>query len=429
MPNRIQVFEHGALAVGEDGFQPSQFAALVRYNDLHGCKFFRVGYNRLHFGSFVGVIQVGDLAIEILPKLESEAAAEKGKWQRALLQMLRQCGLLTVEVAPDADLHLNQSPLVDVYLNAFLSEVEHLTHSGLAKRYRLTEGNLYKLKGRIQFAQHVRRNLLHRERMFTAHQIYDRDNPFNRVLKCALGIVGNLAVCPSLVARAVASLLWFEQVNDTRISVNTFERLRFDRNTERYRRALQLARLIILTYSPDLRGGNEHVVAILFDMNKLFERFILAQLYRAAPQFADRKLHVDGQVSKLFWSSKTIRPDIVASFESDSAPARVILDTKWKIPKDGLPADDDLKQMYAYNLHLGGHRSVLVYPWAGVHQTGIYRPYAQSASLPAKHTHGCATFYINLFDANHRLRRDIGEELIQTAILGSSVGVTAGWSE
>ncbi|MFZ4562503.1 MAG: 5-methylcytosine restriction system specificity protein McrC [Bacteroidales bacterium] len=67
--------------------------------------------------------------------------------------MLRQSGLLTVESAPEADLHLRQSPLVDVYLNAFLAEVEHLAHAGLAKRYRLTEGNLYKLKGRIQFAQ------------------------------------------------------------------------------------------------------------------------------------------------------------------------------------------------------------------------------------------------------------------------------------
>jgi hypothetical protein len=37
--------------------------------------------------------------------------------------------------------------------------------------------------------------------------------------------------------------------------------------------------------------------------------------------------------------------------------------------------------------------------------------------LPASHRHNCATFYINLFDADNRLRKDIGSELIQTAIL------------
>ena len=416
MPTRIQVFEHGTLAVGQHDFDARHFAAVVRYNDRHGCAFFKVGYNRLHFSSFVGVIQVGDLAIEILPKLDNEESSnQKSKWQRALLQMLRQSGLLTVAAAPEADLHVSQSPLVDVYLDAFLTEVEHLTHAGLAKRYRVTEGNLNKLKGRIQFTKHVRRNLLHRERMFTAHEVYDRDNAFNRILKCALDVVKNLAIRRSLGSRADASLLWFEQVTNTSINANTFGRLRFDRNTERYRRALQLARLIILNYSPDLRGGHEHVIAILFDMNKLFERFILVQLHRAVPQFASHHLRVAGQVTKRFWSSKTIRPDIVASF----GDVRVILDTKWKVPTDGQPADGDLKQMYAYNLQLGGHRSVLIYPWAGAHQVGIYRPYAPSDSLPVNHTHGCGMFFINLFDVNDCLRRDIGYELIQKAILGS----------
>jgi len=417
MSKLVQVFEYGTLAVGEKGFNARQFAALVRYNDRHGCAYFKVGHNRLHFGSFVGVVQVGDLAIEILPKLENEASADKGKWQRALLQMLHQSGLLTVEAAPDADLRLRKSPLVDVYLDSFLAEVEHLAHAGLAKRYRLTEGNLYKLKGRIQFAQQMRRNLLHRERMFTAHQVYDRDNVFNRILKCAVAIVEHLAIRPSLVSRAAASLLWFEEVDNVRITAETFERLTYDRNTERYRRAIQLARLIILNYSPDLRGGREHVVAILFDMNKLFERFIFVQLRRAEPKFAARRLCISGQASKRFWSTKTIRPDVVAVIQTGASTDRVILDTKWKVPKDGKPADDDLKQMYAYNIHLGGLRSVLVYPMAGVHQVGTDQPYAQSASLPTGYRHGCATFYVNLFDSENKLRKDIGSEIIQMIIL------------
>src|SRR6266404_709692 len=145
MVHRAQVFEHGSLAVGEQGLTAQQFDSLVRYNERHGCTFFRVGHNRLYFGSFVGVIQVGRLAIEILPKTERESTADKLKWQGALLDMLHQSGLLEIEAAPDADLRLRRSPLVDIYLDSFLKEVEHLVHSGLAKRYRITEGNLYKL--------------------------------------------------------------------------------------------------------------------------------------------------------------------------------------------------------------------------------------------------------------------------------------------
>jgi len=417
MPMPIQIFEHGTLVVGEPGFNATHFGALVRYNDRHDCVFFKVGHQRIHFSSFVGVIQVGNLAIEILPKAEKGALADKGKWQRALLQMLRQVGWLDVEAAPEADLYLRHSSLIDLYLDAFLEEVERLTHVGLVKKYRTTEANLYKLKGRILFRQQVSRNLLHRERIYTAHEIYDRDNLFNRILKCAVGIVERLAVRQALAARASVLKLTFEQLSECRITAETFEQVVWGRNTERYRRAIQLARLIILNYSPDLRGGHEHVVAILFDMNKLFERFILVQISRARSAFANRRLRVQGQASKRFWASKSIRPDIVADFDHGETSERVILDTKWKVPKDGLPADDDLKQMYAYNLHFGGRRSVLVYPRADAEQNGNRQPYAPSMGLPPDHTHECATYYIDLFDDHQQLRRDIGAKLIEHVIL------------
>jgi 5-methylcytosine-specific restriction enzyme subunit McrC len=325
---------------------------------------------------------------------------------------------LSVEAAPDADLRLAQSSLVDFYLDAFLTAVEHLVHDGLSKRYRFTEGNLYKLKGRIQFAQQVRRNLLHRERMFTAHQVYDRDNAFNRILKCALRILGSVAVRPSLQARSNAALLWFEEVGDARITADTFERLRFDRNTERYRRAIQLARLIIMNYTPDLRGGNEHVIAILFDMNVLFERFILMQLHRASAQFGGRQLRVVGQVFKRFWSNKTIRPDIVASFDCAPAMTKVILDTKWKIPKNGQPADDDLKQMFTYNVHVGAQRSLLIYPRASSSQEERHDVFASSSALPAGYQHSCGMCFVDLFDSAQRLRKDIGAELARRILNG-----------
>ena len=417
MPKLAQVFEHGTLVIGEQGFSVKQFEALVRYNDRHGCVFFKVGHHRLHFSSFVGVIQVGNLTIEILPKVENGATADKGKWQRALLQMLRMVGLLTVKAAPEADLHIRRSPLIDLYLDAFLGEVERLSHAGLVKKYRTIEANQYKLKGRILFRQQISRNLLHRERMYTAHETYDRDNVYNSILKCALGIVERLAVRSALAARAAALNLTFEYISESRITPETFERLVMNRNTERYRRAIQLARLIILNYSPDLRGGNEHVVAILFDMNNLFERFILVHLIRAQIAFADRRLRVEGQTSKPFWTSRSIRPDVVADFDQGVTRERVILDTKWKVPKDGLPANDDLKQMYVYNLHFGGRRSVLVYPRADIEQNGTRQPYSRSTGLPSGHTHECATYYVDLFDDHQHLRPDIGAKLIERVIL------------
>ena len=73
-------------------------------------------------------------------------------------------------------------------------------------------------------------------------------------------------------------------------------------------------------------------------------------------------LKVSFQNSQRFWEKRTIRPDLVIT-NTDSSES-FIIDTKWKVldhnnPK---PSDDDLKQMYAYNLYWEAKRSMLLYP-------------------------------------------------------------------
>lgn len=228
----------------------------------------------------------------------------------------------------------------------------------------------------------------------------------------ALGIVERVATRPSLAARASVAGLGFEAVSDARVTADTFDRLRMDRGTERYRKAIQLARLIILNYSPDLRRGGEHVLAVLFDMNRLFERFILVQLHRAAQTQPDGdRVRIEGQASQRFWASRSIRPDVVIEFPSH-AQGRLILDTKWKIPNGDQPSDEDLKQMYAYNLHFAAENSLLVYPRADAAQSESHHAYVPSASLPPGHRHTCGTHFIELFDPQQKLRTDIGTQLL-----------------
>ena len=210
----------------------------------------------------------------------------------------------------------------------------------------------------------------------------------------------------------------YETVKPTPVPVtaDTFDRLRLDRNTQRYHRSLELARLIILNYSPDLQGGSNNVLAILFDMNKLFERFILVHLRRAQSEFKNGKLSITGQASERFWKSKTIRPDVVIDFHTLANAERIILDTKWKIPKDDQPSDDDLKQMYVYNLQFGARRSFLVYPRSDVKQKETFAAYEKSDSDSPNHRHSCGTHFVDLFDANLDLRKDIGKQLLEQII-------------
>ena len=417
MRNRIQVFEHTTLSTKENGFTETHFQSLVRYNERHGNRFFAVGLNRIHFRNYVGVIQVGNLTIEILPKADRDPVSPKAKdkWQKALIDMLRQSGFIRVETMSDARLRLRSSSLLDIFFESFLAEVDELAHHGLVRKYRQTCGNLYALKGRILFQQQASKNLVHRERFFTAHVLYDRDNPFNQILRTALEVLIRVSPNAHLVGLASGLNHLFEDVKGIAVTDQTFERLPFTRNTERYRRALQLARLILLNYCPDVCGGRENVLAILFDMNALFERFVYAQLKREEAKQAPPKMVFKAQVRRRFWTAegmqKTIRPDIIAQIGTGGSGEKVVMDTKWKILSDGKPGDGDLQQMHAYNVQFGAQQSFLIYPKLGS-EADVEGHFFKGDALPPSYDHRCCMMFLELF-ADDKLRRDLGKDVVE----------------
>jgi len=420
MRKTISVFEHEFLRVDNSDFTEADFDRLVKHNEQHGNRFFSVGYRCIKFNQFVGVIQVGGLTIEVLPKVGRVAAEEKAKWRGVLVEMLHRAGCLKLHSLTDAHLRLRQRhlSLFEIYLESFIDEVRETVHQGLTRKYRCDDGNLPVLKGRLVFSQHVNRNLVHRERFYTSHQRYDRDNVFNRVLKEALTIVRRTSAGTHLASMANELLLFFEDVTPAKARVETFQRLRYGRNTERYKRAMTLAEMIILNYVPDVQAGRRDVIAILFDMNYLFERYVFAELNRAQGQFSESRLRVHGQHSQVFWHSagmrKTIRPDIIAEFTADGSARKLILDTKWKLPLDARPSDADLKQMYVYNLQFGASESYLVYPRAAAHDDMFGRFAAGSMEKEAT-AHGCGMWFVDLLDGD-RLDRGFGKGLCQKIV-------------
>ena len=416
MSDVIQVFEHTTLSVRR-AFTKAHFRLLVQYNERHGNRYFEVGLNRIHFRNYVGVIQVGNLTIEILPKAdrEPESPEQRMKWQRALIDMLCMAGFIRVSSLSEARLRLRPSSLLDIYFESFLAEVEELVHHGLVRKYRQTCGNLSALKGRLLFQQHLSRNLVHRERFYTAHVFYDRNNPFNQILKVALNVLIRVSSSPHLAALAESLCILFEDIDDVKVTEKTFSRLHFTRDTERYRKAIQLARLIILNYMPDVRNGREDVLAILFDMNVLFERYVYVQLKRAEEKVTPRRITFKPQVSRRFWAAKgiqkTIRPDIIAQVSTESGSKCIVLDTKWKIPYNGKPSDADLQQMHAYNIQFGACHSYLIYPKVNA-MADIEGRFSRGEALPPSYDHQCGMFFLELFDKG-RLRRNLGQDIIE----------------
>ncbi len=406
----IQVFEHQQLHIDDHGFKKQHWEALGWYNSMHDGNFFTLLPKGIRFNQFVGVIQVGNLTIEILPKIgQVSGESDKSLWQKVLIDMLRECHWMQVYAHEKAALRFKPNSILEAYFEIFINECEKLIRQGLVKKYRAINNNSTTLKGKLLFSPHVQQNSIHKERFYTRHTIFDRENIFNQILLKALRFIPELSQSPYLKDKVSNLLLSFPELSEIAVTNSTFEKLVFDRKTIRYKEAIEIAAMLLLNYRPDIVSGNNHILAILFDMNDLWEEYIFRQLSRHKPD----NFQIRPQNSKTFWrlddSSlyKKIRPDIVIfNKETDES---VILDTKWKIPENNIPSDSDLKQMFVYNEYWRGKQAFLVYPNYGYKTEPIYfgGEFAQRKDAPLNHN--CGMLKVSVLDKNNnKLDNTIG---------------------
>ena len=353
----IQVFEHQRLKYDDSGdFQKLHFDAMVKFNELHQNKYFTIGHNGIVFKNYVGVVQIGGLTIEILPKADKKADADKNLWQSVLLNMLKVCKRIRVESVSETQLKKRHHSILDVYFEMYLIEIERLVNKGLIKRYQKNQSNQNALKGKLLFAKNIQQNLVHRERFYCEHQVYDRNHLLHQILYKGLRILKTF-VNDALKDRLNRLLFEFQEIDNIEISEKHFRKIVFDRKNSDYQKAFDIAKIIILNYSPSLNYGSENLLTLLFDMNALWEEYI----FRILQKHKKDEEKVSRQDSKKFWKNKCIRPDIILQIEQKT----FVIDTKWKIIETNNPSDEDLKQMFVYNLHWDAEKALLLYPKTG----------------------------------------------------------------
>lgn len=361
--DHIAVFEHQMLKLHQEvngvKFDESKLEAMRSYYGDKGVPYFSLIHNGIQFTEFVGVIQVGNLMIEVLPKAD-KLETDKGKWQKILIDMLRAVGLFDIHSPGNSDLRLKSNSILDLYFELFIKEVEYLLHNGLIKQYRKKEGNVTALKGNLQFGKHIQQNLTHQERFFVRHTSYDVNHKLHFILYKTICLLKQINTNVQLHSRIGALLLHFPEMPDIKVTEATFEKLLFTRKSQSYQKAIGIAKLLLLQFHPDVSKGRNHVLALMFDMNNLWEQFVYVSLRKFGKGFQS----VITQPHKYFWKPDSglrtgMRADIVIRKADHTV---VVLDTKWKNLNGYNPGPDDLRQMYVYHKYYYAEQVALVYP-------------------------------------------------------------------
>lgn len=368
----IKVFEHQAITLNEvfeNGvvFDKKKLDAFENFFGK-GQPYYSLIRNGVQFNEYVGAIQVGHTLVEVLPKADKRKidASVKNTWRQVLINMLRVVHGFTIKAPSSSHLKVRNNSVLDLYFEMFVKEVEYLLYRGLAKKYHQKEGNLLALKGRLLFNKHISKNLIHKERFYTQYTAYDTEHMLHIIIYQTLLVLKRINTNAALISRINAILLNFPEMPQYKLNERSFESIQFNRKTKAYEQAIKIARLILLQYHPDISRGRDDVLALMFDMNLLWEQFVLISLKK------NKSIKVKGQNSKYFWKPtggrrRTIRPDITVSLGDNS----YVLDTKWKLV-DRKPSIEDIRQMYVYHHYFNAAKVALLYPGVGGYLSGRF---------------------------------------------------------
>lgn len=321
---------------------------------------------------WVGIVQVPGLQIEILPKVDSQSKAangtESGMWcesRRNLLYMLAIAGDVPVRSRDIARLATRRAPLNETLSALFAQALMGELLRGCERNYVSCEDNLRNFKGRLLIAQHLQRNTAHRERFFCRYEEFSEDTAMNRVFKAACRVLLDVTRMPGTQDTLRHCLLVFDEVSDETICEHHFDRISFNRQNDRFEDLFHFCQLILGRRAPTISAGASKSFSLLFDMNKVFERFVAAFIHdRVMPNLPECRLypqahrnrrplfHGEGQQGVLY-----LEPDILIRHQN--MECNLVIDTKWKT---STLANQDLYQLYAYTQRYGCGQSVLLYP-------------------------------------------------------------------
>lgn len=401
----IRVFEHEKLTIYPDekdrSLTPKQLESLIVFNTQNNNKYFTVIHSGVKFSQYVGVIQVGKLTIEILPKADKLSAADDNEyllWRNVLLDMLCISNRISVDAIQDANLKKRHNSILDLYFGIFVSQLEVLVRRGLFKEYKSYSSNLPTLKGKLNFSKNLQYNIVRKDRFYTDHQVYSYDHRVNQVLSKTLDAIVSLSTNDQILDRVNQLKSIFPNQQSIIVQESTFTRIRISRKLKPYQEILKIAEIILLNYSPEIKSGGTKLLALLFDMNMLWESFIYLMLVK----MQDDDFKVKAQQSKKFWKGRTVRPDMVVEYEGRT----FVIDTKWKIITSDEVSDSDLKQMYVYNMYWDAPVSMLLYP-GNENRTGVEGDYHKG--MPNNQLFNkCLLSYISVLDETNKLDRNIG---------------------
>jgi 5-methylcytosine-specific restriction enzyme subunit McrC len=243
-------------------------------------------------------------------------------------------------------------PLMEVFISAFIHELEILLRKELRGGYRIQREESTFIRGKVLIEEQLRMFNPARVQFFCEYDVYGLDVSPNRLIKSVLVKLNRMTADPLNGLKIRKHLENFEGISESIEYKKDFAYCKQNGFLlKNYAKLLSWCDVLLDNKGFSNYRGNSVNLSILFPMEKLFENYIAFMLSKYAKALdvkrQDRRFYLVKEISDgKELGQFQLRPDLVLSKNS------VIIDTKWKILEDSKShfniSEKDIYQMYAY---------------------------------------------------------------------------------
>lgn len=304
----------------------------------------------------VGLITLADgTQIEILPKLARAQREDSSLSRKILYRMLSaQLGIPFEESDSEAD----SSTFLEFFISIFIRESMKIIKSGLLSGYVSVEENSPSVRGSILFAENIRKNLVHKERLYVRHDEFSHDRSENRLMKSTAKVILKLTHSSQNSMNLKKILANLEEVKYSDNYDMDFSKCVNARNTKKYSAVLNICRLFLKNQEFASYSGKYVDYALLFPTDKLFRAYSADLIKQSSGKKAEFQL--SGEYLSHNPERFPIHPQIVLM--NDGKPETVI-ETRWKILKKESDIElSDMFRLFSYAKKIGCKKAILLCP-------------------------------------------------------------------
>jgi 5-methylcytosine-specific restriction enzyme subunit McrC len=342
---------------------------------------FRAGKRELQAAQYVGTMRFGKQSVQILPKIyrtddyrhSRETVAREAT--ENLLYLLSYAGKFPIRENEIASLTRQTSDWFEILTRLFAGHLIVEWERGASRIYQTVESELPVLKGKWQFNEQMRRPAV-RHKFTVSFDEFTADNKLNRVFRFVVERLWKLTQdAKNRQLLGDLRMLMDEVALLPHITAADASPALLSRMNSRFLPLLNLARLFLDAGAIQLSLGDTESFAFVFDMNVLFENFLIEFIRRHRFEILAGELRMCDILPQTRGAARflahraekevfKLKPDL--AFQDKSRNFPLLVDAKYKrLAEQDLRlgvSQADFYQMHAYAHRFECARIVLIYP-------------------------------------------------------------------